>query len=427
MLKPINSEKDLGRLNAILKRSQFEEADINETVANVLKRVRDEGDSALYDFTARFDGVALQSLKVDPKTVKDAYDRLSEELLTALKNARTNIERFHRAQKDESYTLKNEGASVGQRVTPLSTVGIYIPGGTAAYPSTVLMNAIPASIAGVGKIVMVTPPGKDGRVKPAILVAADLAGVDEIYTIGGAQAVAALTYGTKSVPKVDKITGPGNMYVAVAKRMVSGYVGIDMVAGPSEITIIADETSDPAQVAADMFSQAEHDVYASSVALINDEATAEKVSLEIARQLENAPRKDTIEASLRDYGAIITTPSVEHSIELANAIAPEHLEILTKDPETVSEKILNAGAIFIGPYSPEPIGDYYAGPNHTLPTSGTARFMSALSTRDFQKQTSVIHYSKEAFMNAADDVIRLAEEEGLYAHAEAIRLRKEGS
>ncbi len=423
MIKPVYTKENPEILNKILSRNQFEFDDVNQSVDAILKHVKQTGDRALKDYTKQFDNVELNTLRVRKQTIDEAFDRLNPDLLKALKNAAKNIEAFHRKQLPQSFTMESNGAMVGQRFSAIEKVGLYIPGGTAAYPSTVLMNAIPAKIAGVKRIVMVSPPQPDGTIKDSLLVAAKLSGVEEIYTIGGAQAIAALTFGTNSVTAVDKIVGPGNIYVAIAKRMVSGYVGIDMIAGPSEITIIADKTSNPQYVAADMLSQAEHDVYASSIVLVDDEKTAINIQDELKKQTAKQPRKTTIEKALKDFGAIIVTTSLAESIELANKIAPEHLEVLCENPEAVSEKINNAGAIFIGPYSPEPLGDYYAGPNHTLPTSATARFSSALSTTDFIKATSIIKYSQNALKAAASDTIRIAEEEGLYAHADAIRIR----
>jgi histidinol dehydrogenase len=333
---------------------------------------------------------------------------------------------FHENQAPRTRTIKQaNGILLKELVRPIEKVGIYIPGGTAAYPSTVLMNAIPAAIARVKHIVMVTPPMKDGTIKDSLLVAARISGVDAIYTIGGAQAIASLTFGTQTIPKVDKIVGPGNLYVAMAKRLVSGYVGIDMVAGPSEIVILADETSNPSYAAADMLSQAEHDPYASSIVLTTSETIARNILDEAIRQTASLDRRDIIEKSLNRNGAIIVCETLASLIELANDVAPEHLEILLEKPDSIIDRIKNAGAIFVGPYTPEPVGDYFAGPNHTLPTSGSARFSSALSTRDFIKITTVSKYSKEALYDAGLSIMNLANEEGLSAHANAIKLRIE--
>ncbi len=410
-------------LKRILNRNQFEFDAVNDAVDEILKTVKQDKDQALFAYTKRFDNVDISTLKVNAKDIDAAFKRIDPALLNALKTAAKNIELFHEKQRPKDFTIDEKGAVVGQRFSAIERVGLYIPGGTAAYPSTVLMNALPAKIAGVKKIVMVSPPQPDGTLKDSLLVAARLSGVEEIYMIGGAQAIAALTFGTESVPKVDKIVGPGNIYVAIAKRMVAGYVGIDMIAGPSEITIVADKSANPAYIASDMLSQAEHDEYASAIVLIDDEQVALKVKEALISQTRTQPRAKMIEQSLRNFGGIIVTENIEQSIELANRIAPEHCEVMTANAEVVAGKINNAGALFIGSYSPEPLGDYLAGPNHTLPTSATARFSSALSTTDFMKATSIINYSKQAFMDAAKDTITIAEEEGLYAHAKAIKIR----
>jgi histidinol dehydrogenase len=340
-----------------------------------------------------------------------------------LQTAKTNIENYHALQTIKSFQIKKpDGTIIEQRVKPIMCVGIYVPGGSASYPSTVLMNAIPAKIAGVPRIVMITPPSVDG-IKDSVLVAAKIAGVDEIYTVGGAQGIAGLTYGTKQLPKVDKIVGPGNIYVAVAKRLVSGYVGIDMVAGPSEIAVLADEFANPEYIAADLLSQAEHDPLSAAILVTPSMILAQKVQEAIARQTRTLSRKQIIESSISNYGAIIVTNSLEEAIEVINKIAPEHLEIMTKHPYELVDSIQHAGAIFLGEHTPEPVGDYFAGPNHTLPTSGTARFQSALSTLDFIKKTSVVYYSESALQRDKDAIVGLCNEEGLTAHANAINVR----
>jgi histidinol dehydrogenase len=343
-----------------------------------------------------------------------------------IKKARDNIKSFHKKQKEKSWFVsEEEGVILGQMYTPLEKVGVYVPGGTAAYPSSVLMNIMPAKVAGVDKVIMTTPPGKDGKVNPVILVAANEAGADEIYKVGGAQAVAALAFGTETIPKVDKIVGPGNIYVAMAKRTVYGYCDIDMIAGPSEIMVVADETANPRFVAADLLSQAEHDVLASSILVTTSERVAKEVQKELGIQLEALDRKEIAQKSIEDYGALVIVDSIKDAAEVVNRIAPEHLEICMEEPFAALSWIRNAGAIFLGNYSSEPLGDYFAGPNHVLPTSGTARFFSPLNLSDFMKKSSIISYSKEALRKVKDDVILFAESEGLGAHANAIRVRFE--
>ena len=426
MITIINAKKEPSRINQILERTQFEFSDVNDTVSNIVKEVKDRGDSAALEYTHTFDSATVQTFKVDEATIQAAFDRIDDTLKDDLNKAANNLRLFHEHQAPRTRTIKQaNGILLKELVRPIEKVGIYIPGGTAAYPSTVLMNAIPAAIAGVKHIVMVTPPMKDGTIKDSLLVAARISGVDAIYTIGGAQAIASLTFGTQTIPKVDKIVGPGNLYVAMAKRLVSGYVGIDMVAGPSEIVILADETSNPSYAAADMLSQAEHDPYASSIVLTTSETIARNILDEAIRQTASLDRRDIIEKSLNRNGAIIVCETLASLIELANDVAPEHLEILLEKPDSIIDRIKNAGAIFVGPYTPEPVGDYFAGPNHTLPTSGSARFSSALSTRDFIKITTVSKYSKEALYDAGLSIMNLANEEGLSAHANAIKLRIE--
>lgn len=426
MIKIIEATKDDGYLQRLLARNQFENEKVNQTVKQILKDVKTDGDKALYSYTEKFDCVKLPQLEVTAKEIAVAYDEIDPKLLVALENAKENIARFHQAQLRKPYILENEdGSYVGQLIKPIARVGVYVPGGTAAYVSTVLMNVVPAKIAGVKEIIMVTPPAKDGSVKAAILVAAKLAGVDRIFKVGGAQAIAALTYGTDSVPCVDKIVGPGNIYVAMAKKQVSGYVGIDMIAGPSEILIIADEMANPRYVAADLISQAEHDVLAAAILITTSFELAVAVNEELKRQTAILERADFIAQSFAGYGQIIIADSLDAAVAIANKIAPEHLEIMTSDPVEISKKIDNAGAIFLGEYTPEPVGDYYAGPNHTLPTSSTARFSSPLSIDDFIKKTSLLYYTKSALATAKESIIRIAIDEGFTGHANSVRIRFE--
>jgi histidinol dehydrogenase len=426
MIDILNANTNTEEIETILNRSQFDFSDVNDTVDTIVRDMKENGDVALLKYTRKFDSELVTELKVSANEIEAAFERIDETLKSDLRKAAKNIKTFHENQAPKTRTIReDETVTLKELVRPIEKVGIYIPGGTAAYPSTVLMNAIPAVVAGVRRIVMVTPPMKDGKVKDSLLVAAKIAGVDEIYTIGGAQAIAALTFGTKSIPKVDKIVGPGNIYVAMAKRMVSGYVGIDMVAGPSEILILADESTNPEYAAADMLSQAEHDPFASSIVLTTSKQSAESIKAAALRQTKVSTRRDIIKESLTKNGAIIICESVDQMVSLANNIAPEHLELLIQDPESVIENILNAGAIFVGPYTPEPVGDYFAGPNHTLPTSGSARFSSALSSRDFVKVTTLTRYSKEALKKSGNSIMNIANEEGLTAHANAVRLRME--
>ncbi|MDO9629831.1 MAG: histidinol dehydrogenase [Acholeplasmataceae bacterium] len=417
-----NENNDL--FQKMIQRTQFDFNRINAVVEEIVMNVKKYKDDAVRKHTQAFDGINLKDFKVSEKEFEDAFQRIDPKLVGYLKSALENIKSYHEKQMIQSFRVdKENGIMIGQIVRAIDTVGIYVPGGTANYPSTVLMNAVPAKIAGVKRLVMVTPPNKEGYIKDSILVAARLAGVDEIYKIGGAQGIAALTYGTETIPRVNKIVGPGNIYVTIAKRLVSGYVGIDMIAGPSEVLIIADDSANPDYIAADLMAQAEHDVLAASILLTDSIELANQVQKSIEKQIVKLERKKIIEESLKNYGAIVLTNSLSDSIYIANQLAPEHLEILTKKPEEVLEKIENAGAIFLGPYTPEPVGDYYAGPNHTLPTSGTARFASALSTLDFLKKTSVVSYSKEALLSASEAIIGLANEEGLTAHANSIAIR----
>ncbi len=400
---------------------------VTRIVEDVVSHIRKDGDKALAEYTEKFDHVRLSDFAVSKEETKQAVKSVDPALIKALERAAENIREYHEKQKTSGFIMTRENNAVmGQRVRGLDKVGLYVPGGTAAYPSSVLMNAIPAIVAGVKEIIMVTPPtGGNGKVSPNILAAAFVAGVDKIYKVGGAQAVAALAYGTESIPKVDKIVGPGNIFVAVAKRLVYGAVDIDMVAGPSEVLVLADESANPVYLAADLMSQAEHDALASSVLLTTSEKVAQKTIEELERQMAYLSRKDIIEKSLQNYGAVIVCPDFDRAIELANEIAPEHLEIITKDPITYLGRLDNAGSVFLGEYSPEPLGDYMAGPNHVLPTSGTARFFSPLSVDNFVKKMSFIQYSKEALEDVKDEIITIAESEKLTAHANSVKVRFE--
>jgi histidinol dehydrogenase len=406
------------------ERSGNIQQDVNIVVQEILKSVKENGDKAVLDYTRKFDCETMESIIVTEEEIKNAYKKVDNEFIEALKLSKANITEFHEKQKDKAWIMtKDNGVVMGQLVRGLERVGIYVPGGTAAYPSSVLMNAIPAKVAGVEKIVMVTPPGKDGNVNPIILAAADIAGVDEIYKVGGAQAIGALAYGTETIKKVDKIVGPGNIFVAIAKRNVFGLVDIDMIAGPSEILVLADETGDASFIAADLMSQAEHDKLASAILVTTSKELALKVQSEIEKQIENLSRKEIIEEALKSFGMIFVVENVEEGIELANEIAPEHFELVVKDPFLYLGKIKNAGSIFLGSYSPEPLGDYMAGPNHVLPTSGSARFFSPLSVDSFIKKSSYIYYSEPALKEVKDKIIKIANEEGLTAHANSIKVR----
>lgn len=418
--------KDSDIFENLASRSQLEYRDVLDRVEEIVANVRRNGDKAVLEYTAMFDKVQLTlgKLRVTEKEIKEAYTKVDPKLVEVIKRSRDNIWNFHEKQKEKSwFSTEKEGVIVGQLYRPLEVVGVYVPGGTAAYPSSVLMCAVPAKVAGVSKIVMTTPPGKDEKINPAILVAANEAGVDEIYKVGGAQAVAALAFGTETIPKVDKIVGPGNIYVAMAKRTVYGYCDIDMIAGPSEIMVVADETANPVFVAADLLSQAEHDILASSILVTTSEDIAKEVQRELEAQLAVLERKEIAGKSIADYGAIIIVESLKDAATVVNRIAPEHLELCVKDPFAALGDIKNAGAIFLGNYSTEPFGDYFAGPNHVLPTSGTARFFSPLNLSDFMKKSSIISYTRDALQKVKDDVILFAESEGLGAHANAIRVR----
>ena len=399
---------------------------VEAAVAEILAAVRAGGDQAVLDFTQRFDGVRPEPMLVSQQEVEEAFAAVEPEFLAVLEQAAQNIRAFHSRQVRNSFVIADRpGIVLGQKVTPIEKVGIYVPGGTAAYPSTVLMDTIPAKIAGCPRIVMVTPPGKDGKLNPAILAAAKIAGVDAVYKVGGAQAIAALAYGTESIPQVDKIVGPGNAFVAEAKKQVFGRVSIDMIAGPSEILVIADGKSDPAHVAADMLSQAEHDKLASAVLVTDSAALAEAVSAELEQQLPRLPRRDIARASIDNCGKIIVADSLMDGIAIANEIAPEHLELMVDDPFAYLDAVKNAGSIFLGRSCPEALGDYFAGPNHTLPTSGTARFSSPLSVDDFVKKSQFTYYTADALSRAADSIALFAGKEGLQAHGKSVLIRKE--
>ncbi len=413
-------------LQALKARQQETNADVTRAVQDILDDVRREGDAAVTRYSAKFDHAEGPIRVIEAAEIADAKSRIDAELLGAMERAAANIRRFHQQQVQESYVdFREDGSMMGQRVRPLKRVGLYVPGGTAAYPSSVLMNAIPAKIAGVPELVMVTPPNAEGKPRDVILAAAAVAGVDRIYMVGGAQAVAALAYGTETIPQVDKIVGPGNIFVATAKRLLYGVVDIDMIAGPSEILIVADENADPRFVAADLMSQCEHDVLAGGVLLTDSAALAEAVKSEIARQLETLSRAEIIRQSMADYGVIVVFPDIDACIDYANAVAPEHLELAVAQPEQYLGRVENAGSVFLGDWTPEPVGDYYAGANHVLPTSGTARFFSPLGVDSFYKRMGFTAYSKQALLNGADDIIRFAEAEGLTAHANAVKVRKE--
>lgn len=420
-----NSKKDL--LQNLLKRSTSQFREQEEIVAGILSNVRDRGDEAVLDYTARFDGVALtpDTMDVTEQEIAAAYEKISPELLTIIRHAIANIREYHILQKRTSWFDTKEGIFLGQKITPLASVGVYVPGGKAVYPSSVLMNVIPAKVAGVKNIVMVTPPSKTGEISPNVLVAAKEAGVDRIIKVGGAQAIAALAYGTETIPKVDKIVGPGNIFVALAKKAVYGNVSIDSVAGPSEILVLADETANPRFIAADLLSQAEHDEMASAILVTTSEELAQKVSVEIDRFVAMLPRTEIIQKSLDNYGYLLVADSMKDAIDAANDIASEHLEILTANPFETMTYIQNAGAIFLGEYSSEPLGDYFAGPNHILPTNGTAKFFSPLNVDDFIKKSSVISYSRAALEPVYKEITTFAEAEGLTAHANSIAVRFE--
>ena len=425
-IQRLDQETKKNLLEDLLKRSPNQYSAYEKDVAKILEDVKREGDEALFGYTARFDGAHLdaETVRVTEQEIQEAYDQIDEELLGIIRRALHNIRTYHEKQRQNSwFDSRPDGTILGQKVTALARVGVYVPGGKAAYPSSVLMNIAPAKAAGVDEIIMVTPPDKNGKVTPTTLVAAKEAGADVVYKIGGAHAIGALAYGTESIPKVDKIVGPGNIYVALAKKAVYGHVSIDAIAGPSEILVIADDSANPSYVAADLLSQAEHDELASAILVTTSEELADAVSKEVDRFTAQLSRKEIIQKSLDNYGYILIAESMDEAISIANEIASEHLEIQTKNPYDVMTKIRNAGAIFIGEYSSEPLGDYFAGPNHVLPTNGTAKFFSPLSVDDFIKKSSIIAYSKEALEKVHEDIESFAAAERLTAHANSIHVR----
>ena len=413
-------------LDNLLKRSPNNYDEYTETVNEILNNVRANGDNAVFEYTKKFDGADIDAsnVLVTTEELEEAYGEVDDKLIEVMRKSIANIKDFHEKQKAETWIdEKANGTKLGQKVTALSKVGVYVPGGKAAYPSSVLMNVIPAKVAGVEEVIMVTPPGKDGKVNSNTLVAAHEAGVDKIYKVGGAQAVGSLAYGTESIPKVDKIVGPGNIFVALAKKAVFGYVSIDSIAGPSEVLVIADDSANPKYVAADLLSQAEHDELASAILLTDSEKLANEVSEWVEKFANELERSEIMKKSLDNYGYILLTDSIDEACDMANEIASEHLELLTKDPFETMDKIKNAGAIFLGEYSSEPLGDYFAGPNHVLPTNGTAKFFSPLGVYDFQKKSSVIYYTEDALVEIKDDIQDFARAEGLTAHANSIKVR----
>ena len=421
-----NGKNEYELIENLKKRSGETDEKIVEAVTTIINSVKEQGDEAVREFTARFDGIVPRKTVIEKDELNSYLDCVDEDFKNAIIKAKNNIYDFHLRQAQQSWmTTKENGVIMGQRIRGLHRVGIYVPGGTAAYPSSVLMNAIPAKIAGVKEIIMVTPPGKDGKVNPGTLVAADIAGVDTIYKVGGAQAIAAMAFGTESVPKVDKITGPGNIFVALAKKAVYGYVSIDSIAGPSEILVLADETATPRYVAADLLSQAEHDELASAILITTSKELAEKVSVQVDKFIDELSRKEIMRKSIDNYGYILLADNMSDAIDAVNDIASEHLEIVTANPFDVMTRVKNAGAIFIGEYSSEPLGDYFAGPNHVLPTNGTAKFFSPLSVDDFIKKSSIIYYSREALEAVHTDIEAFAKAEQLTAHANSIAVRFE--
>ncbi len=415
-------------LEDLLKRSPSQYREYESVVSEIIENIRTNGDEAANGYTLQFDGAVItpETIRVTDQEIEEAYELVEDSLVEIIRKAKQNIEVYHQKQKQYSwFDSSSNGTIVGQKVSPIEKVGVYVPGGKAVYPSSVLMNVIPAKVAGVEKIIMATPPNKEGKVNPNTLVAAKEAGVDEIYKIGGAQAIACLAYGTKSIPKVHKIVGPGNIFVALAKKAVYGHVSIDSIAGPSEILVLADETANERFIAADLLSQAEHDELASAILVTTSMDLAKKVSEEVDKFVEVLSRKEILKKSLDNYGYILVADSIEEAIDVTNEIASEHLEIVTKDPFQTMTKIKNAGAIFLGEYSSEPLGDYFAGPNHVLPTNGTAKFFSPLSVDDFIKKSSIISYSKEALEPIHEDVIAFAKAEQLTAHANSIAVRFE--
>lgn len=427
-IQKLNSDTKKNLLEDLLKRSPNNYGQYEASVKEILDKVKEEKDAAVFAYTAKFDGAELtaDTIEVTEAEIEEAYAQVDDTLLVVIRKAKDNIESYHAKQRQNSwFDSKPDGTILGQKITPLHRVGVYVPGGKAVYPSSVLMNVMPAKVAGVDEIIMVTPPGKNGKVSPNTLVAAKEAGVDKIYKVGGAQAIAALAYGTESIPKVDKIVGPGNIYVALAKKAVYGHVSIDSIAGPSEILVVADETANPRYVAADLLSQAEHDELASAILVTTSEKLAHEVSDQVDGFLKELSRAEIISKSLDNYGYILLADTMEDVIDVANEIASEHLEIQTKNPFEVMTKIRNAGAIFIGEYASEPLGDYFAGPNHILPTNGTAKFFSPLSVDDFIKKSSIISYSREALQKVHKDIESFAKAEQLTAHANSIHVRFE--
>ena len=424
----LTAESKKGLLEDLLQRSPNHYGQYESAVAEIIETVKKGGDEALFSYTEKFDHCKMDAahIRVTREEIDEAYQKVDADFVEVMKKSAANIRAFHEKQLRNSwFDPKPDGTILGMKILPIAIAGVYVPGGKAAYPSSVLMNVLPAKVAGVERIIMTTPPGADGKVNPGTLVAAHIAGVDEIYKVGGAQAIAAMAFGTQSIPKVDKITGPGNIFVALAKKACFGYVSIDSIAGPSEILVIADETANPRYVAADLLSQAEHDELASAILITTSNTLADQVSIEVDRFVANLSRREIIEKSLNNYGYILLVDSLDEAADTANEIASEHLEILTKDPFAMMTKIRNAGAIFLGEYSSEPLGDYFAGPNHVLPTNGTARFFSPLNVDDFLKKTSIISYSRPALEKIHQDIECFAENEGLTAHANSIRVRFE--
>ena len=424
----LTAESKKGLLEDLLQRSPNHYGQYESAVAEIIETVKKGGDEALFSYTEKFDHCKMDAahIRVTREEIDEAYQKVDADFVEVMKKSAANIRAFHEKQLRNSwFDPKPDGTILGMKILPIAIAGVYVPGGKAAYPSSVLMNVLPAKVAGVERIIMTTPPGADGRVNPGTLVAAHIAGVDEIYKVGGAQAIAAMAFGTQSIPKVDKITGPGNIFVALAKKACFGYVSIDSIAGPSEILVIADETANPRYVAADLLSQAEHDELASAILITTSKTLADQVSVEVDRFVANLSRREIIEKSLNNYGYILLVDSLDEAADTANEIASEHLEILTKDPFAMMTKIRNAGAIFLGEYSSEPLGDYFAGLNHVLPTNGTARFFSPLNVDDFLKKTSIISYSRPALEKIHQDIECFAENEGLTAHANSIRVRFE--
>lgn len=424
----LTAESKKGLLEDLLQRSPNHYGQYESAVAEIIETVKKGGDEALFSYTEKFDHCKMDAahIRVTREEIDEAYQKVDADFVEVMKKSAANIRAFHEKQLRNSwFDPKPDGTILGMKILPIAIAGVYVPGGKAAYPSSVLMNVLPAKVAGVERIIMTTPPGADGRVNPGTLVAAHIAGVDEIYKVGGAQAIAAMAFGTQSIPKVDKITGPGNIFVALAKKACFGYVSIDSIAGPSEILVIADETANPRYVAADLLSQAEHDELASAILITTSKTLADQVSVEVDRFVANLSRREIIEKSLNNYGYILLVDSLDEAADTANEIASEHLEILTKDPFAMMTKIRNAGAIFLGEYSSEPLGDYFAGPNHVLPTNGTARFFSPLNVDDFLKKMSIISYSRPALEKIHQDIECFAENEGLTAHANSIRVRFE--